>query len=90
MSDRICIHLNKKIHLSAEDVLSCCKKCGDGCDGGYPGVAWMYWVEEGIVSGGVYGSNKGCQPYEIMPCEHHVNGTRKACVGNKSTPKCAR
>jgi len=46
-------------------------------------------VRKGIVSGGQYGSNVGCQPYEIAPCEHHVNGTRMPCSGGEgSTPKC--
>ena len=31
----------------------------------------------------------GCQPYDIEPCEHHVNGTRKSCDGAEGkTPKC--
>jgi cathepsin B len=30
----------------------------------------------------------GCQPYQIQPCEHHVNGTRMPCSGEGSTPKC--
>lgn len=29
-----------------------------GCNGGYPGMAWRYWVRKGIVSGGPYGSNQ--------------------------------
>ena len=35
---------------------------------------------QGIVSGGKYGSHVGCQPYDIEPCEHHVNGTRKVSL----------
>lgn len=32
---------------------------------------------------------KGCRPYEIAPCEHHVNGTRPPCNGEEgNTPKC--
>ena len=30
MSDRYCIHQNLNLHLSAEDLLSCCKTCGKG------------------------------------------------------------
>ena len=26
------------------------------CDGGYPGAAWDYWVNTGIVTGGAYGT----------------------------------
>ncbi len=42
------------------------------------------------MSGGVFGSHRGCQPYEIQPCEHHVNGTRPPCSEGGTTPKCHR
>ena len=90
MSDRICIHNGKKIHVSAEDLLSCCYTCGFGCNGGLPEAAFHFWNKHGIVSGGVYGSHEGCQPYEIEPCEHHANGTRKPCSEGGRTPKCHR
>nr|AAT48984.1 cathepsin B-like proteinase [Triatoma sordida] len=90
MSDRICIHSNGKlqVHLSAENLVSCCDSCGYGCDGGFPASAWDYWQNEGIVSGGNYGSKQGCQPYSIAPCEHHVPGSRPACSGGGDTPDC--
>jgi len=90
MSDRTCIHSNATVHvhLSSEHLVSCCHTCGFGCNGGFPGSAWSYWVRKGIVSGGPYGSNIGCQPYQIQPCEHHVNGTRMPCSGGGGTPKC--
>jgi len=90
MSDRHCIHSNATVHvrLSSEHLVSCCHTCGFGCNGGFPGSAWSYWVRKGIVSGGPYGSNIGCQPYAIQPCEHHVNGTRMPCSGEGGTPKC--
>lgn len=92
MSDRVCIHSQGKTHFrfSAEDLVSCCVTCGLGCNGGYPGMAWNYWVRKGIVSGGSFNSNQGCQPYEIPPCEHHVNGSRPPCTGDHGTPKCVR
>ena len=31
---------------------------------------------------------QGCQPYQIEPCEHHVNGTRGPCAEGGKTPKC--
>lgn len=39
MSDRICIHSNGTQHFrfSAEDLISCCRTCGFGCHGGFPG-----------------------------------------------------
>lgn len=91
MSDRVCIHSGGKTHFrfSADDLVSCCHTCGFGCNGGFPGAAWSYWVRKGLVSGGPYGSNQGCRPYEISPCEHHVNGTRPPCSGEEGkTPKC--
>ncbi|KAL5275686.1 CTSB family protein [Megaselia abdita] len=91
MSDRFCIHSNAKKHFrfSADDLVSCCHTCGFGCNGGFPGAAWAYWTRKGLVSGGPFGTNQGCRPYEIAPCEHHVNGTRPSCEGEGGkTPKC--
>lgn len=90
MSDRWCIHSNatQHFHFSSEHLVSCCHTCGFGCNGGFPGSAWSYWVRKGIVSGGPYNSSIGCLPYEIAPCEHHVNGTRMPCSGEGKTPKC--
>jgi len=92
MSDRICIHSNATVHayLSSEYLVSCCHTCGFGCNGGFPGSAWSFWVRHGIVTGGPYSSNIGCQPYQIEPCEHHVNGTRMPCSGGGQTPKCQK
>ncbi|NP_001119608.1 cathepsin B-348 precursor [Acyrthosiphon pisum] len=92
MSDRVCIHSNgtKNFHFSAENLVSCCWTCGFGCNGGFPGAAWNYWKTKGIVSGGPYGSNMGCIPYEIAPCEHHVNGTRGPCKEGGKTPTCVK
>ncbi|EAT38474.1 AAEL009637-PA [Aedes aegypti] len=93
MSDRICIHSEGKVHfrVSSEDLVSCCHTCGFGCNGGFPGAAWSYWVRKGLVSGGPFGSDQGCQPYAIAPCEHHVNGSRPSCEGEGGkTPKCVK
>ena len=92
MSDRICIHSkgNKmQVILSAENLLSCCI-FSYGCDGGFPSAAWDYWAKYGIVSGGLYGSNEGCQPYTIKPCEHYMKGKRQPCAERLhfDTPKC--
>ncbi|XP_071522090.1 cathepsin B isoform X2 [Panulirus ornatus] len=92
MSDRVCIHSKGKenFHFSSEDLVSCCHSCGFGCNGGFPGSAFKYWVNIGIVSGGAYNSSQGCQPYEIPPCEHHIKGPRPKCSEGGITPKCAR
>lgn len=90
ISDRHCIHTEGKVQvqISAEDLLSCCYTCGMGCNGGYPGSAWEYWVDKGIVTGGLYGSNVGCQPYTIASCEHHTKGKLPPCKGIGDTPQC--
>ncbi|XP_046650908.1 cathepsin B-like [Daphnia pulicaria] len=70
MSDRICIHSGSRhiVRLSAGNLLSCCKLCGKGCKGGFPGGAWMHWKKHGIVTGGSYSSDYGCQKYQFFPC----------------------
>uniref|UniRef100_A0A646QG84 CathepsinB n=1 Tax=Hemiscolopendra marginata TaxID=943146 RepID=A0A646QG84_9MYRI len=90
MSDRVCIHSsgNQNVHISVQDLLTCCFACGEGCDGGFPGSAWDFWVSKGLVSGGNFQSHQGCQPYTIPECEHHTTGPRPACQGDLPTPKC--
>jgi cathepsin B len=91
MSDRICISSNTEtnVHLSTEDMVSCCHLCGFGCNGGYPQMAWEHFKRSGICTGGVYHSHQGCKPYSIEACEHHSNNTeRPPCQGDSETPKC--
>ncbi|KAL7638747.1 UNVERIFIED_CONTAM: hypothetical protein RMT77_010280 [Armadillidium vulgare] len=92
MSDRTCIHSEgkKNFHYSTEDLMTCCYTCGNGCFGGLPGVAFDYWVNKGLVSGGLYNSSQGCSPYEIPPCEHHIDGDRPKCSDEMNTPECRR
>lgn len=92
MSDRICISSNgaKNVHVSSEDLLTCCTACGFGCNGGFPASAWSYFKSTGLVSGGQYNSHEGCRPYTIAACEHHVNGSRPPCHEGGSTPKCLK
>nr|AAT02230.1 cathepsin B-like proteinase [Triatoma dimidiata] len=94
---RLCLivfvsHSNGKlqVHLSAENLVTCCGSCGAGCFGGDPGSAWEYWRDVGIVSGGNYGSKEGCQPYSIAPCEHHIPGSRPPCRGEGHTADCRK
>ncbi|KAL3181424.1 hypothetical protein MRX96_036972 [Rhipicephalus microplus] len=92
MSDRICIHTNGKVqvNVSAEDLLTCCDGCGFGCNGGFPANAWDFYKQKGLVTGGLYGTEDGCQPYYFPPCEHHTKGPLPPCKGIKPTPKCVR
>lgn len=92
MSDRICVAAQSRVnkHLSTEDLLTCCRTCGFGCNGGFPNMAWQYFKNTGICTGGNYNTNEGCKPYSVAECEHHVNGTRPPCQGETKTPKCAK
>ncbi|CAN8008860.1 unnamed protein product [Ixodes pacificus] len=90
MSDRICIHSKGKIqvNISAEDLLTCCDMCSFGCFGGNSSWAWKYWRETGIVSGGLYGTQDGCKPYTLPPCDHHVEGPLPKCGEFLPAPTC--
>jgi cathepsin B len=92
MTDRICIATNgtQAVHLSAQDMNSCCSSCGFGCGGGYPASAWSYWKQSGLVSGGNYNSKDGCAPYTIPSCDHHVVGKLPPCGPEVPTPACTR
>lgn len=92
MSDRICIASNgaKNAHLSAEDIMTCCRSCGNGCNGGFPAGAWSYFDKDGVVTGGAYNSKQGCQPYQIAACDHHVVGKLQPCKGDARTPRCEK
>ncbi|KAL1459888.1 hypothetical protein WDU94_011838 [Cyamophila willieti] len=50
-----------------------------GCEGGWPQLAWKLWGHNGVVTGGDYDSDKGCQPYKYQPCEHHTQGPLPNC-----------
>lgn len=69
MSDRICIASagKVKVNISSQDLVA----CGNlgGCDGGDPAEAWQYWVDNGLVTGDLYGAG-GCLPYSIKPGHH--------------------
>lgn len=90
ITDRTCISTGTDSPISTLDIMSCCPDCGSGCDGGFHANAWQWWVDKGVVSGGLYDSGKGCQPYTIPSCEHHVNGTRKPCGDTLPTPACVK
>lgn len=101
MTDRVCIHSDgaKQFHFSAEDLISCCSRCGSGCQGGDPKNAWKYWQTNGLVSGGNYNSSEGCRPYSFPICEHHEpwyigNSTtgKMTCIDHEkvNTPKCLK
>lgn len=71
ITDRICIATNGSLaqDVSAQDLMTCCSECGNGCHGGEPLAAWQYWVTNGLVTGGLY-NGTGCEPYTIPPHHH--------------------
>ncbi|CAG2172462.1 unnamed protein product, partial [Oppiella nova] len=82
ISDRICIASKGKqqVEVSAEDALTC---SGAGtCQGGFPNRVFDYYIDSGVVTGGLLGSHKGCQPYTIA----HTS----PCPKDLPTPKCER
>ncbi|KAJ3625038.1 hypothetical protein MTP99_018611 [Tenebrio molitor] len=89
MSDRMCIESKGKIkvHLSAEDMLSCCEECrktGNGCSGGNILKTWKLWVRDGIVTGGYYGLNIGCKPVSASTFhESQSPKCQKICTNDK-------
>jgi cathepsin B len=95
MSDRYCILFGETVRISAQELLTCCGSCasglGTGCDGGEPNKAWEYWVKNGLVTGGLYGTTDTCQPYTLEPCDHHVTGSYEPCPSaTDATPDCSK
>ena len=84
ISDRLCTTgSNKRVQfVSARDLLSCCKVCGNGCNGGVPTRAWNYWVNHGLVT-------EECQPYPFPRCSHSSTSPYPPCSNHRYlTPKC--
>lgn len=92
MSDRLCIKSGQtdQRRVSTQNLLACCYSCGFGCDGGYPSSAWNYWKSTGLVTGGLYGDKKTCQPYFLPPCDHHTHGSHGDCPESVETPDCKK
>lgn len=88
-SDRFCVKYSETVHISAEDLNSCCSECGGGCDGGFPEEAWRFFESKGCVTGGEYHTGTGCQPYQIPHCSHHEPGPFPDCGNILPTPKCS-
>jgi len=74
MSDMHCLKNKGKYspYISEVDILSCCsdlfgRSCGNCVSGGHVPDAFQWWIDEGVVTGGLYNSAKGCMPYPIPP-----------------------
>nr|CAB03627.1 cysteine proteinase [Haemonchus contortus] len=85
LSDRICIASKgeTQLHISSIDIVSCCKLCGYGCDGGWPIEAFDYFSRQGAVTGETT-SKDGCRPYPFHPLWTYGNDT----VGRRMSGRC--
>nr|XP_018899986.1 PREDICTED: cathepsin B-like cysteine proteinase 4 [Bemisia tabaci] len=92
IADRTCITSDGKFTslISAQEIMSCCKKCGWGCEGGWPSLALEFYRKHGVVTGGDFESNEGCMPYEVKPCSHRTDGQYPGCstYNRSETPAC--
>lgn len=90
-TDRVCIQTNGSImdRLSAEDLVGCCRSCGQGCNGGYPSAVWSWFKETGVVTGGEYDNTDWCSAYSLKKCDHHCTGKYGPCPSAEyPTPAC--
>lgn len=99
LNDRFCIKTGGKVKemLSPQHTTSCCDllHClSFGCNGGQPRMAWRWFSNEGVVTGGDYSElhkGKSCWPYEIPFCQHHSDGPYPECKGPlPKAPKCRK
>jgi len=80
-NDRLCIATGSTTKLSTTDTTANCGflQCFSmGCNGGQPGMAWDWFKNKGVVTGGDYediGSGTTCAPYPFLSCAHHVPAT---------------
>uniref|UniRef100_A0A0G4G3C8 Peptidase C1A papain C-terminal domain-containing protein n=1 Tax=Chromera velia CCMP2878 TaxID=1169474 RepID=A0A0G4G3C8_9ALVE len=96
LNDRMCIASKGKFTtlLSVQDTTSCCNglSCFSfGCNGGQPSLAWRWFVEKGVVTGGDYddaGKGETCWPYELPMCSHHSESELPPCGETRPTPSC--
>lgn len=91
LQDRICIKSGQdyQVRLSAEDLLECCDKCGNGCGGGSLAGAWEYLYDYGVCTGSQYMNQEWCKPYFFAPCSH--TGSSRVyppCPAQAQTPRC--
>lgn len=84
ITDRYCTVLHQPdMRISTASLLSCCFVCGLGCNGGWPTVAWLWWVWVGLAT-------EECQPYPFPPCSHHAESSKyPECPSDLyPTPSC--
>nr|XP_018914583.1 PREDICTED: cathepsin B-like cysteine proteinase 4 [Bemisia tabaci] len=87
MADRYCIFTNGtfKEKLSQEMLMRCAEACTHDS---FQLYSWEYATEEGIPTGGAYGSGKGCMPYRYPPCDHTSLYDVNASIGKAKLEEC--
>lgn len=97
MSDRLCISSGgqTRFGVSAADILSCCRSCGFGCNGGSPDLVFDEWADNGFVSGSGHLQGQGCRPYPFPSCQHeglhYSNSSLPKCLSKYyDTPECVQ
>ncbi|CDJ60125.1 cysteine proteinase, putative [Eimeria maxima] len=99
LNDRFCIKTSGKHSemLSPQHTTSCCDllHClSFGCSGGQPRMAWRWFANDGVVTGGDFNElhkGKTCWPYEVPFCQHHSDGPYPQCDGPlPKAPKCRK
>ena len=88
ISDRMCTYkVNENVQVSAANLMSCCKNCSVTaglCSSGYPARAYQYWIDEGLVSRGEFGSCGTCDPYPVPPrCLQNETSLEKIYTSRK-------
>jgi len=94
-SDRRCTQIGGNTRYSAQDILACATFYpDDGCHGGSPYQAALFTQQQGIVTGGDFGTTgtgETCLPYSLYPCTHHNASGVRPCPSNEfPTPKCMK
>ncbi|XP_050426696.1 cathepsin B-like [Adelges cooleyi] len=88
-SDRMCIATKGQFNkmLSAQQLIFCIQHGTEfyGCTrGSWPHEAFKFIKDHGIVTGGDYSSNEGCQPYKVSYGQKNKHKCEQNCYGDTS------
>ena len=53
-------------------------------------MAWHWFHQTGVTTGGEYGTTNWCNAYAFPKCEHHSTGKYPPCGDTEPTPACVR
>ncbi|KAK3691585.1 hypothetical protein RRG08_058348, partial [Elysia crispata] len=57
ITDRLCIATGQSVNMSAEDITACDMN-QQGCAGGRTDLAWQFYMDQGVVTGGPYNTTQ--------------------------------